>query len=243
MEDIRLTTFEDIQKEMQQHANRNDAETLQGFYKTGPGQYGEGDIFRGIRVPQIRNLVAHFRNIPFDVAIETLRSPWHEDRMLSLLLFVKWYKSGDSSLKASIYRTYLDNTKHINNWDLVDFSAGHIVGAHLVNRSRKPLHKLVKSPLLWDRRIALIATIHFIRNNDFDETLKLTEKLLYDKEDLIHKAMGWMLREIGKRDPLIEEAFLKRYLNILPRTTLRYAIERFPENKRVSYLKGTIKRT
>ena len=234
-------TFNDIQREMRKRADKKDAEILQRFYKTGPGHYGEGDLFRGIRVPHIRKLVTRFKDISYNDAVRTLHSPWHEDRMLALLILVRWYANSDEPIKSAVYSTYLDNTAYINNWDLVDFTAGHIVGAHLFKRSRKPLYRLAASPLLWDRRIALIATIHFIRNGDFEETLTLTKKLIPDKHDLIHKAMGWMLREIGKRDMAAEETFLKTHLDELPRTTLRYAIERFPEKKRLAYLRGTIR--
>jgi 3-methyladenine DNA glycosylase AlkD len=237
---MKPASLTDIQKALLYYSNQKDARILQGFFKTGPGQYAEGDQFRGIRTPLLHKLVPLFTNIALNDIIDLLQSHYHEDRLLALFILVKWYKNGDSTLRRNIYRTYLDNSSRVNNWDLVDFTAHHIVGAHLFNRSRKPLYRLVKSSLLWDRRIALIATLYFIRQNDFNDTLQLTRILLNDREDLIHKAMGWMLREIGKRDMAVEEEFLKCHLERFPRTTLRYAIERFPEVKRQSYLKGTI---
>jgi 3-methyladenine DNA glycosylase AlkD len=214
------------------------AEVLARFFKTGPGEYGEGDCFRGIRVPQLRKLVAEFTEAPLTEALPLLSSPWHEDRLFALLLLVDRYKKGDEALRGEIYRKYMSFKMYINNWDLVDLSAGQIPGAWLYGRSRKPLYALAGSPGLWDRRIALIATFNFIKQNDFTDTLAIAALYLSDKEDLIHKATGWMLREIGKRDMAAEERFLQEHLPRLPRTTLRYAIERFPEGKRLAYLRG-----
>jgi 3-methyladenine DNA glycosylase AlkD len=169
-----------------------------------------------------------------------LQSPIHEDRSLALLILVHAFTKDDAATKKKIYDAYLSHTDFINNWDLVDVSAPHIVGAYLKDKSRKPLYKLAKSNSLWERRISIIATQHFIRQNDFADTLQIAKLLLHDQHDLIHKAVGWMLREIGNRDLATEEAFLQVHYRMMPRTLLRYAIEKFPEAKRQAYLKGTI---
>jgi len=236
---IPMTTAKKIEKRLKERGQAKDAEQAQRFFKTGPGQYGEGDLFIGIRMPVLRTLAKELVNSPtpacghpsgggdssksppaegcrtggvgsggisLNDTVELLQSPIHEARMLALLLWVYQAKRGDSTLP--LYRAYLANTNRINNWDLVDVTAEHIVGAHLFERSRKPLYKLAKSKSLWERRIAIISTFHFIRRNDFDDTLVIAEILLNDKEDLMHKAVGWMLREVGNRDLTVEEAFL-----------------------------------
>jgi 3-methyladenine DNA glycosylase AlkD len=216
------------------------ARNLQRFFKTGPGEYGEGDVFWGLRVPEIRKLAKEYQSLPLSTAVHLLHSPIHEARLLALLIMVQSYQQGDALLKEQIYRIYLQNTRFINSWDLVDLSADRIVGAHLGALSRDPLQLLAKSDLIWDRRIAIMATFHFIRKGEFSETLQIAKLLLKDKEDLIHKAVGWMLREIGKRDQKTEESFLKTHYKTMPRTMLRYAIEKFPETLRQKYLKGKI---
>lgn len=210
------------------------------FFKTGPGQYGEGDTFAGLRVPTIRKLVREFRELPLEQTADLLSSPIHEERLLALLILVDQFQRGDSATQKQIYSMYLASTRHINNWDLVDASAEHVVGAWLRERSRRPLYRLVKSRSLWERRIAILSTFHFIKRNDFADTLAISALLLGDKEDLIHKAVGWMLREVGKRDLKALETFLQTHYKQTPRTTLRYAIERFPEAKRKRYLLGQI---
>ncbi len=232
-----MTTAEKITKQLKALGNKTAAEHAQRFFKTGPGQYGEGDLFLGIRVPVLRKLAKEHRDISLDDAVELLQSPFHEVRFLALLIMVLHYERGGN--EAAIYRDYLANTRRINNWDLVDVTAAQIVGAYLSDQDRKPLYKLAKSKSLWERRIAIIATFYFIRRNQFDDTLAIADLLLNDKEDLMHKAVGWMLREIGKRDLKIEEAFLLPHYQQMPRTMRRYAIERFPEPKRIDYLKGT----
>jgi 3-methyladenine DNA glycosylase AlkD len=229
-----------IQNQLAGLSNPEDGAFLQRFFKTGPGQYGEGDLFRGIRVPALRRLSKAHQDIPLDLAEQLLRSAYHEDRLLALLILVKKFANADEMERAGIYTLYLDNTHFINNWDLVDASAEHIVGAHLRDKSREPLYQLARSGHLWERRIAILATFHFIKRGVFDETLRIAGILLADKEDLIHKAVGWMLREVGKRDLQSEEAFLGAYYRQMPRTMLRYAIEKFPPDKRLSYLKGTV---
>ncbi|MCU0858358.1 MAG: DNA alkylation repair protein [Pontiellaceae bacterium] len=233
-----MKTAEKITKQLKALGNKAAAEHAQRFFKTGPGQYGEGDRFLGIRVPVLRKLAKDHRDIPLVNTIGLLQSPWHEVRLLALLIMVFQYKRGED--KTEIYRAYLDNTHRINNWDLVDVTAEHIVGAHLFERDRRPLYKLAKSKSLWERRIAIVSTFYFIRRNQFDDTLAIAGLLLNDKEDLMHKAVGWMLREVGKRDLKAEETFLLPRCKQIPRTMLRYAIERFPEPKRLACLHGTL---
>lgn len=230
--------LKEIRTALREFADESDAVTLQRFFKTGPGEYGEGDRFIGIRVPSTRRVARTYRNLPMIDIVALLRSEIHEERFLALTILTQKYQKGSIREQAEIYRIYLDHTRHINNWDLVDTSAEHIVGAYLKNRSRKPLHSLAHSESIWERRIAIMATFHFIKSGEFDETLKIAEMLVFDTEDLIHKAVGWMLREVGKRDRSKEEAFLKKHYQNMPRTMLRYAIEKFPENIRQHYLKG-----
>lgn len=229
-----------ISKRLQNIGDKEDANFLQGFFKTGPGQYGEGDIFLGIRVPAVRKLAKEYKNLPLDEVLSLLKSPYHEIRLFALISFVNAFDRGDESTQKKIYDLYLANTRYINNWDLVDLSAPNIVGMFLLTKSRKPLYQLAKSKSLWERRIAVLATFSFIKNNQFDDSLKIAEILLKDKEDLIHKATGWMLREIGKRDIECAEEFLKTHCRTMPRTMLRYAIERFTPSKRRLYLDGNV---
>jgi len=214
------------------------ARLLQGFFKTGPGQYGEGDRFLGLTMPQVRTLAAAYRETPLDEVERLLDSPWHEVRMLALVILANGYRGASSARQADIYRLYLRRTDRINNWDLVDVTAPAVVGAHLLTRSRAPLRRLARSRAVWERRIAMVATAAFIRRDDFSETLWMAERLLGDEHDLIHKAVGWMLREVGKRD----EATLRRFLDVhaahMPRTALRYAIERLPQAQRGKYMKA-----
>ena len=229
-----------IKYEMRKLANKKIAEHSQRFFKTGKGQYGEGDIFLGIRVPVLRKIAKKFRRISLAEVSKLLESKFHEERLLSILMLVNLFKSGDEDDQELIYELYLDKTRFINNWDIVDISAGNIVGAFLFEKDKAPLYRLVFSENLWERRIAIVATFYFIRNDEFDDTLKIAEILFTDKEDLIHKAVGWMLREVGKRVIEIEEEFLEEHYLKMPRTMLRYAIERFPETRRKMYLKGQI---
>lgn len=222
--------------ELRQCGNPERARLVQKYFKTGPGEYGEGDIFLGITMPDARRLAKRFDQLPLPESLTLLRSPIHEARMLALLVFCRQYERGEQQLKEQIYRSYLDNTRFINNWDLVDSSAPNIVGPHLEKRDRSPLAVLASSPLIWERRIAIMSTFHYIKLGDFVDTLNIARRLLEDKEDLIHKAVGWMLREIGKRDQSVEEAFLEEHATRMPRTMLRYAIERFPEGLRRKYM-------
>ena len=232
--------LDDIHNRMVSLSNSADAQFLQRFFKTGPGQYGEGDLFRGIRVPVLRGLAKLYKDISLEQAELLLRSAYHEDRLLALLLLMRKYAASDETGKAEIYRLYLENTKYINNWDLVDVSAEHILGAYLSDTGKEPLYQLARSGSIWERRMAILSTFHFIRRGPFDETLKIAGMLLNDTEDLLHKAVGWMLREVGKRDMPREEAFLRSHYRQMPRTMLRYALERFPEERRQEYLKGTV---
>ena len=216
--------------------NARRAEGVARFFKTGPGEYGAGDRFLGIDLPTLRRLVREFAALPLGEVATALASPWHEERLVALLLLVRRYQRGTSRDREAIYRLYMRRRTRVNNWDLVDLSAEHIVGAHLVNGSRTVLTALARSPRLWDRRIAIIATAHYIKRGEFGPTLQLARLLLGDEHDLIHKAVGWMLREVGKRDRAVEEAFLRRHAHRMPRTMLRYAIERFPERLRKRYL-------
>ena len=229
-------TAKEISKRLQKMGNKEDARFLQGFFKTGVGQYGEGDIFLGIRVPAIRKLAKEYNDLPLKEILPLLKSPYHEVRLFALILFVNAFAKGDDSTQKKIYDLYLANTRHINNWDLVDLSAPNIVGAFLMERSRKPLYQLAKSKTLWEQRIAVLATFYFIKNNQFTDALKIAGILLRDKEDLIHKAVGWMLREVGKRDIDCAETFLQKHCRTMPRTMLRYAIERFTPAKRRKYM-------
>jgi len=235
-----LTAAAELQERLAALGDPRVAEGSRRFFKTGPGEYGEGDLFRGVRVPALRALAKEFQAVAPREAGRLLRSAFHEDRLLALLILVRLYSRGDESSKEKIYRLYLKNTRRINNWDLVDSSAEHIVGAHLRERSRAPLRRLAKSEDLWERRIAVLATFHFIKRGEFQETFRLARALLSDREDLIHKAVGWMLRETGKRAPEALEEFLKGHYRRMPRTMLRYAIEQFPEQKRRLYLEGGV---
>jgi 3-methyladenine DNA glycosylase AlkD len=225
-----------LQAELEKLANPDLAIFAQRFFRTAPGEYGYGDKFRGIRVPEIKKLVSKHAVLPFGETKNLLRSEFHEDRLLALMILVRQFAKGDELVRTRIYELYLKNMDAVNNWDLVDSSAPYIVGPHLLDKDRQPLHRLARSINLWQRRIAIIATSHFIRNNDFADTLAISEVLLVDREDLIHKAVGWMLREVGKRDLEIELAFLEKHAGKMPRTMLRYAIEKFPESQRKDWL-------
>ena len=229
-----------IQKELRRLADKETAEHSQWFFKTGKGQYGEGDRFLGIRVPALRTIARQYRGVSVEEASRLLKSQFHEERLVALLLLVGMFDKADDEGRRAIYELYLENTRFINNWDLVDCSAEHIVGAYLRRADKQPLYDLAVSNSLWERRISIMSTFHFIKHNEFADTLRIAQILLADKEDLIHKAVGWMLREVGKRGADAEERFLKKHCRQMPRTMLRYAIERFPAAKRQKYLKGEV---
>jgi 3-methyladenine DNA glycosylase AlkD len=231
-------TVSQIKKRLRSLARAEAIPVLQSFFKTGPGQYGEGDVFIGVRVPQLRMLCRECRGITPAQVVPLLRSRVHEERLLALLLLVDAFQRGSISDRRQIYQLYRANTAFINNWDLVDASAPQIVGAWLHDRSRRPLMQLAASSSVWERRIAIIATFYFIKAGEFDDTFLVADRLLDDPHDLIHKALGWMLREVGNRDGAAERRFLKRRYLRMPRTMLRYAIEKFPEGERRRYLAG-----
>ena len=226
----------EIKHDLQKLANPKKAKILSGFFKTGKGQYGEGDIFLGITVPEQRKIAKKYTSLTLREIQELLSSDIHEHRLTALFVLIDKYKKSDSIGKKEIFEFYLNNTKKINNWDLIDLSAEKILGTYLLEKDKSILHTLAKSNNLWEKRIAILSTFQFIKNNKFEDTLKIAELLLDDNHDLIHKAVGWMLREIGKRNQAAEEQFLKKHCKEMPRTTLRYAIERFDENKRKLYL-------
>ncbi len=228
----------EIQDRLRALGNAEAAAFAARYFKTGPGQYGAGDVFLGLRAAVMHSLAREFRSLPVDQLIVLLRSPVHEDRLLALLILVGQASKAEPSKKKEMYDLYLAHTGFINNWDLVDASAPTIVGGYLVTRSRKPLDRLAGSKSLWERRISIIATLHFIRQGDFADTLRIAERLLGDREDLIHKAAGWMLREVGKRDESTLETFLRQHAGVMPRTMLRYAIERFAVERRKAILRG-----
>ena len=226
-----------IQKELQNIASKQKAKILSRFFKTGKGQYGEGDIFLGISVPDQRKVAKKYVGRMSLSDVETLlRSDIHEYRFTALLILEELCNKGD----WSVCEVCMRNVRWINNWDLVDSSAHYIVGAYLDGKDKSVLDKMARSHSLWERRIAIMATFYFIKNNQFTATLKLSKQLLGDQEDLIHKAVGWMLREIGKRDLATEVAFLSRHYQAMPRTMLRYAIEKFSEAERQRYLNGEV---
>ena len=229
-----------IKQRLSSFASAKDAEFLQGYFKTDKGGYGAGDVFIGVRVPQTRKVAREFCDTTLSVILKLLKSKIHEHRLLAVIMLVERFKWVDETQQQAIYEAYLAHTRYINNWDIVDVSAPKIIGAWLFTRNRRVLTQLAKSSSLWERRIAVMATLYFINKNQFDDTLKLATILLHDNEDLIHKAVGWMLREIGKRDRCAEELFLKLHYRDMPRTMLRYAIEKFPDVLRKKYLEGRV---
>ena len=206
------------------------------FFKTGKGQYGEGDKFIGISVPKLRKVAKEFKHIGFSDLERLLRSKIHEHRFLALEILVMQYEGGDAILQKKIVDFYIKNSKFINNWDLVDTSASYILGHYLLKKNKKILYKFARSSNIWERRIAIISTIYFISQESYLDTLKIAEILLKDKHDLIHKAVGWALREVGKKSQETEIEFLEKHYKVMPRTMLRYAIEKFSDKKRIYYL-------
>lgn len=226
--------------ELKRHANPIKASILQRFFKTGKGQYGEGDIFLGITVPASRKFARKYKDLNESEIKSLFKSKIHEERLIAVLILVHNFENGDEQIKKKIFEYYLANTAYINNWDLVDLSADKIVGAYLLNKPRKILYKMARSNNLWERRIAIISTFNFIKNDQSKDTFDIAKILLNDKHDLIHKAVGWMLREVGKRVSLEQEMFfLNKYANKMPRTMLRYAIERMNGPHRERYLLKT----
>ena len=228
------------QKILRKLGNTTIAEYSKRFFKTGKGEYGEGDQFLGIRVPVLRKQAKAFRHLSLEETEQLLHSDFHEERLCALYILVQKFSDGNGEQQKEVFDLYLNNTAYINGWDLVDSSAHLIVGRYLLNSSKEQLYSLARSKSLWERRIAIISTFHFIRQHQFSDTINISKELLNESEDLIHKAVGWMLREVGNRDMAVEEQFLKPHYQTMPRTMLRYAIEKFPEEKRQRYLKGLI---
>jgi 3-methyladenine DNA glycosylase AlkD len=231
--------YQSLVKELTALQNPRQAKLLSGFFKTGKGQYGEGDRFLGIKVPVIRGLVKKYQDLPRSDILKLLKSPWHEHRLTALLIMVRRFeKTREESVRKTVFEDYLANTRHINNWDLVDLSAPNIVGTWLLDKDRKVLYGLARSKDLWERRIAVLATYAFIRKGESKDTFAISGILMKDGHDLIHKAVGWMLREVGKRvsEP-DEQRFLEKHCRTMPRTMLRYAIERFGEKDKRRFMR------
>jgi len=235
-----VTTSRSVVRALKQSASIKDATAASRFIKTGKGQYGEGDSFLGIRMPVLRQRANEFKDLSRSETSNLLKSKFHEARITALLIMVLQFQHGDEKVQARIVQLYLNNTLYVNGWDLVDCSAHLILGPWLMRRDKGILSTLARSESLWERRIAIMSTVHFIRQQHFSPTLKIARLLLKDNEDLIHKAVGWMLREVGNRDRNTEEEFLRKYYRNMPRTMLRYAIEKFPEARRQQYLNGTV---
>ena len=225
-----------LKKDLHKLANPEKAKLLQRFFKTGRGEYGEGDVFLGIIVPNQRKIAGKYKFLNLKDIQYLLNSKFHEERMVALFILVEQYKKGDELLRKKIFDFYLNNTKKINNWDLVDLSAVKIIGHYLYGKDKSVIYKFIKSKNIWERRIAVMATLYFINQKQYKDALQVCENLLHDNHDLIHKATGWMLREIGKRNMDEEEECLKKYYKIMPRMMLRYAIEKFDIKKRQFYL-------
>jgi len=230
-----------VREEIRALANKEIAQHSLRFFKTDKGEYGHGDLFLGVRAPKIRLIAKKHIDISITDMKTLIQSKYHEERFLGLIILVnKYAKTKDKKNRNQLYKIYVSSFKYINNWNLVDVTCPHVTGKHLIDKDRTILYKWAKSEDLWAKRIAMVSTFSFIRKNDLEDTFKIAEILLHDEHDLIHKAVGWMLREAGKRDLKREETFLKKYYKTMPRTMLRYAIEKFPETKRQKYLKGTI---
>lgn len=226
-----------ITRELEAYSDPEKKIQLPRFFKTGQGQYGEGDRFIGVSVPNTRIVAKQHKNESLETTANLLNSPWHECRLCALLILVERFKKGDATERETLYRFYLDHTQHINNWDLVDLSAPYIVGEFLYDTSREELFRLAESTWLWNQRIAVVATLTFIRKGDLTTSLALAEQLLSHRHDLMHKAVGWVLREVGKRNKEALVQFLEKYSRSMPRTMLRYAIEKFPEEERRYFMK------
>lgn len=231
-----MSQLSEIKRALRKKATKERAEASKWFFKTGKGEYGEGDRFIGVRVPDQRAVEKQFRDMPLAQVVQLLQSSIHEHRLTAVILLTEQFKRADEAGQKAIYDAYLKNTKWVNNWDIVDSSAHKIVGAYLLDRSRKPIYTLAKSKDLWEKRIAMITTAWFIKEGDFTDTLALAKQFLNEEHDLMHKAVGWMLREMGKVDEKPLRDFLDQHAHEMPRTMLRYAIERLPESMRKTYL-------
>lgn len=234
--------FVSLKKDMRAAADPGKIPVFMRFFKTGKGEYGEGDRFLGLAVPMQRKIARKYRTMSLSSVETLLHSRFHEERLTALFIFMEKFRRGDEDEKERIYEIYLRNTQYINNWDLVDVTAPHIMGAYVFDKKRTVLYRLAKSKDLWEKRIAILATQYFIRQREYDDTLKIADMLLADKHDLIHKAVGWMLREVGNRSLPTEEGFLRIHAHRMSRTTLRYAIEKFSPAKRKKYLAMKVKK-
>lgn len=226
-----------VQQALRHLANKELANVLARFFKTGKGEYGEGDQFLGIYVPKTRKIAKYYKDTSLAAIAKILQSPVHEDRLAALLILVHQFQEADDKNKKALVDFYLGHTVSVNNWDLVDLTADKLLGAYLVDKDKSLLYLLAKSSNLWERRIAMVSTFAFIRHDHFTDTLKLAEILLHDQHDLIHKAVGWMLREVGKRDQAVLGQFLEKHHTVMPRTMLRYAVERLNKEKKIHYMK------
>lgn len=232
-----MTLFEQLKKRIQDQAAQTSPQIATRFFKTGPGQYAAHDQFLGLSVPWIRGLSKDFSDLPLTDLTRLFYSPINEERLLALFILVHRYQKADTQGQQDLHAYFKEHLDQVNNWNLVDLSAPPLMGVPLLNASKDILLELVASNNMWRRRISIVSTFAFIRENQFDWTLKLSTLLMKDPEDLMHKAMGWMLREVGKRDLNTLKRFLDTHLAQMPRTSLRYAIERFPEVERKAYLK------
>lgn len=232
-----MVTAKDVHKELEKYYNTEKRDFYPSFFKTGAGQYGEGDKFLGVVVPDARKVVRKFKNLSFEELNKLLENEYHECRFCALLILVERFKKANESERTLLYEYYLSKTKYINNWDLVDLSCKDIVGEYLVDKDRSKLYELVRSNLLWDQRISVVSTFAFIKRGDLEDIFRLSEMLLDHKHDLMHKATGWMLREAGKKDELSLKLFLDKFHKQMPRTMLRYAIEKLSAEDRAHYMK------
>lgn len=229
-----------LKEQLKKYIDKDKAEFLPRFFKVAPGEYGEGDVFIGVTVPNQRKVARNFKKLSFDDIESLLKEEVHEYRLTALLILVHQFEKSKEDNKKALINFYLENADRVNNWDLVDSTAHKILGPYLINKDRKILYKLAKEDHLWKQRIAIMTTFHFIKNNDYKDALAISEILINHNHDLIHKAVGWMLREIGKRDKEVEVEYLNKYYKQMPRTMLRYAIEKFPNEERQNYLKGIV---
>lgn len=231
-----MSDYDIIMAELRSLGNEEKRRVLSGFFKTGKGEYGEGDMFFGIPVPLTRGVAKRHKTADMATVKALLDSEWHEARLCALLILVEKMKKADADSAKDIVETYLASTARINNWDLVDLSASYIVGAYLLDKPRDLLYRLADSDLLWDNRIAMVSTYAFIKRGDLDDTFALALRLISHPHELMHKAVGWMLREAGKRDMARLSAFVDAHWHEMPRTMLRYAIEKYPEAERKAVL-------
>lgn len=234
--DAPMQRVDELRRELRRSAQPDRIPAIQRALQVVPGGYGDGDTLLGVSVPDARAIARHFVHLHMRSVVGLLQSPIHEERLVALLLLSRRFETGGDELREGIFRTYLGHTAYVNNWDLVDTSAPPIVGAHLLHRPREPLRRLARSDSVWERRIAVVSTLTFIRSGDHDETFRLAEALLRDEHELIRKAVGWMLREVGKRDEPRLIAFLERHARVMPRVMLRYAVERLDAEVRARLL-------